>query len=358
MRLAPQAELSIMSHLAVIPVADITDTGALGVVYLKRLWSLWSSYRSSPPQDQVRDWQASHVLFSGLGLGQEEAIRHAAGARPSFAEFEAWILERCGGSVDPQVVARLNATLTGAPPPEDIRRQLAAIDAMEPVLSADDLAHWHEHGWVVLHDAITPEACHASAAAIWQAQGMSPDHPEGWGNLGPLQQCVFVQLFRHPALDANRRSARIHKAYSQLWGTSDLWVSTDRVGFNPPESSGLPFQGPGIHWDVSLVQPIPLGIQGLIYLTDTAADQGAFALVPGMHRTIGDWLATLPAGVNPNHHAARTLTMTPIAGRAGDMVLWHHALPHGPTPNRSDKPRLVHYLTMFPADFGFQAEWL
>ncbi|MGE5476238.1 MAG: phytanoyl-CoA dioxygenase family protein, partial [Bacteroidales bacterium] len=139
---------------------------------------------------------------------------------------------------------------------------------------------------------------------------------------------------------------------------ADLWASTDRVGFNPPERTDRPFPGPGIHWDVSLVQPVPLGIQGIIYLTDTRADQGAFALVPGMHRTIGEWVAALPPGTNPNHHAAKTLTMTPIAGRAGDMILWHHALPHGPTPNHSDRPRLVQYLKLFPADFGHHPEWL
>lgn len=346
-----------MSHMAVVPIADIADTGALGVVYLKRLWSLWASQRASPPEDTVRDWRASHVLFSGLGVGLEETLRYVGTQVPSFAAFEAWILDRNGGTIDPAAVARLNAALTGAAAPAETQRYLDTVESAAPVLSDDDLVHWAEHGWVVLRDAIGPDACRATAEVVWQAQGMAPDRPEDWG-LGPLQQCVFVQMFRHPALDANRRSARIHKAFAQLWGTADLWATTDRIGFNPPESCGVPFQGPGIHWDVSLVQPIPLGIQGLIYLTDTAADQGAFALVPGMHRTIGDWLATVPAGVNPRHHAAETLTMTPIAGRAGDMILWHHALPHGPTPNRSDKPRLVQYLTMQPADFGYQAEWL
>lgn len=346
-----------MSHVTVVPIADIAETGALGVVYLKRLWSLWITGRKSPSDNVVRDWRATQVLFSGLGLGVEETLRHLAARAPSFADFESWIAERNGGAIDPQVVARLNAALSGRPAPAEVRQHLDAVEAAAPVLSDDDLAHWHEHGWVILRDALGPEQCRASAEAIWQVQGMAPDRPEGWG-LGPLQQCVFVQLFRHPTLDANRRSPRIHKAFSQLWGTADLWPSTDRVGFNPPESCGVPFQGPGIHWDVSLVQPIALGVQGLIYLTDTAADQGAFALVPGMHRDIGHWLATLPPGVNPNHHAAHTLTMTPIAGRAGDMILWHHALPHGPTPNRSNKPRLVQYLKMFPADFGYQPEWL
>lgn len=340
-----------------IAIADIMDMGRLGVPHLKRLWSLWMNHRSGLADERVRDWRATHVLFSGLGLGLEEALRHVGTTRPSFDAFEHWVLERNGGAIDAAILDRLRAALVGAPPPPRALADIAAIEQAPPVLSVDDLDHWHRQGWVVLHDAISPAACRATAQAIWDVQEMEPDDPAGWGS-GPRQQCVFVQLFRHPALDANRRSDRIRKAFAQLWGTADLWVTTDRVGFNPPVRPDLPFPGPGIHWDVSLIQPIPLGIQGLIYLTDTAADQGAFALVPGMHLTIGAWVAALPPGVNPNHHAAASLTMTPIAGRAGDLILWHHALPHGPTPNRSDRPRLVQYLKMFPADFGWQPRWL
>jgi hypothetical protein len=344
--------------MTAFPIAGKMEVGALGVVYLKRLWSFWVSGRQWAPEDKVSHWRAMNVLFSGLGLGVEETLRHLGKTQPGFEAFEAWVLERNGGSIDPAVIARMNAALTGAAPPAEAVVHMQAIEQAPPVLSADDLAHWAEHGWVVLHDAISPQACQATAQAVWDAQGMSPDDPAGWNGVGPKQQCVFVQLFRHPVLDANRRSARIHKVFAQLWGTADLWVSTDRVGFNPPVTPQRPFPGPGIHWDVSLVQPIPLGIQGLIYLTDTAADQGAFALVPGMHRTIGPWLDAVPPGETPHTHAARTLEMTPIAGRAGDMILWHHALPHGPTPNTTDQPRLVHYMKMFPADFGYQPDWL
>ncbi|MBC7905192.1 MAG: phytanoyl-CoA dioxygenase family protein [Rhodospirillaceae bacterium] len=345
-------------HMTAIPIADKMEVGALGVVYLKRLWSFWVSGLQCASEDRISHWRAMKVLFSGLGLGVEDTLGHVGQTHPSFEAFEAWVLSRNGGTMDPKVVARINAALIGAAPPAEAMAHAQAIEQAPPVLSGEDLAHWAEHGWVVLHDAISPDACRVTAQAVWNVQRMSPANPAGWERMGPNQQCVFVQLFRHPALDANRRSARIHKAFAQLWGIADLWVTTDRVGFNPPVTQQCPFPGPGIHWDVSLVQPIPLGIQGLIYLTDTAADQGAFALVPGMHRTIGPWLDSVPPGVSPHVHAAKTLEMTPIAGRAGDMILWHHALPHGPTPNTSDQPRLVQYMKMFPADFGYQPDWL
>lgn len=339
-------------------LADKFETGALGVVWLKRLWSYWRNGASDQNAEPAETWRASHVIMSALGLGQEPTLSYMFLTRPSFEEFENWIIANNGAPFDPRQIARVNAALTGAPPPAEAARWLAELEAAPPVLDAEDLDHWDRHGWVLLKNAITTQAAENSAQVVWQAQGMNPDQPQDWGRFGPRQQCVFVQMFRHPVLDANRRSARIHKAYAQLWGHGDLWASTDRIGFNAPISKSFPFPGPGIHWDVSLIQPIPLGIQGLIYLTDTQADQGAFALVPGMHRSIASWLDSVPAGISPRDHAAKTLTMTPIAGKAGDMVLWHHALAHGPTPNTAQQPRLVQYLTMFPADFGYIPEWL
>lgn len=345
-----------MTSVAAVSIAAIEDVGALGVVYLKRLWSHWVNTLPVPKDEIVQSWRATHVLCGGLGIGLEPTLTFVYRNAPSFEAFEQWILDQNAGLIDPVVVERINAALLGREPPEAVRRQLAEIDAMEPVLSAEDLEHWQREGWVRVSAAIPPEACAATAEAIWQVQGMDPDNPATWGK-GPLQQCVFVQMFRHPALDANRRSRRVHKALAQLWGHSDLWMTCDRVGFNPPERPGMPFPGPGMHWDVSLVPPVPFGVQGILYLTDTPAEQGAFALVPGMHHTVEQWAAALPAGLNPNTVAAQTMAMTPIAGRAGDLILWHHALPHGPTPNHGTRPRLVHYMTMFPADFGYNPEW-
>lgn len=339
-------------------LADFTEVGALGVVGLKRIWSRMLSGIGPAGEEAAREWRAVHVLCSGLGVGLEELYRHLGTVRPSFAAFEDWILQQNGGSVDHAVVERINAALAGLPPSAGARALAAEIDAMAPVLDAADLAHWEEHGWVILHDSISAEACRATAQAVWDELGKSPDDPASWEKPADRQQCVFIQLFRHPALDANRRSRRIHKAFAQLWGGADLWVTTDRVGFNPPVTPRCGFPGPGIHWDVSLVRPVPLGIQGLIYLTDTTADQGALGVVPGMHRTLDAWIDSLPPDASPRIHAEQHLTLTPIAGRAGDLVLWHQALPHGPTPNRADRPRLVHYLTMFPSDFPWTPVWL
>ena len=168
----------------------------------------------------------------------------------------------------------------------------------------------------------------------------------------------MVRMFQNQAFEANRRSIRVHKAYAQLWGTADLWVTTDRGGFNAPERPGSMFPGPDLHWDISLARPLGFATQGILYLTDTDAEQGAFTCVPGFHRRIDDWLDSLPKGADPRRQDLHALGSRPIPGRAGDLIIWHDALPHGSRPNRSDRPRVVQYIAMYPFAPVLAAEWV
>jgi ectoine hydroxylase-related dioxygenase (phytanoyl-CoA dioxygenase family) len=149
-------------------------------------------------------------------------------------------------------------------------------------------------------------------------------------------------------LEAVRRSPRIHKAYAQLWGTADLLVTTDRCGFNPPERGAWAFPGPHLHWDVPAVPPVAFGTQGLVYLTDTAVNGGAFVCAAGFHRRIDDWLASDPARQHVNPPRDEQLVGRPVPGRAGDLIIWHQALPHGSSPNRNTSPRIVEYVNLLP----------
>jgi hypothetical protein len=336
-------------------LADCTDTGALGVFQLKRLWSRHLIAREGRRSDAAAEGHRDMLVIHALGLGLEPTMQFLFRQGPSFEEFERWIVATAGAP-EPAQVARINAAVAGTEPPEETRRRLAAIAAAPPVLSAADLAFWEEHGYVILHDAISAEECTASARTIWEHLGMRPDDPDNW--YSESTHGIMVQLFRHPVLDANRRSPRIRRAFAQLWGTPDLWMSTDRVGFNPPERPEWKFPGPDLHWDVSLSPPMRFGTQGILYLTDTPAEQGAFTCVPGFHRRLSAWLASLPPGANPRQEDLHALGSQPIAGRAGDLVIWHQALPHGSRPNRGTLPRMVHYLNMYPAGIEEVPVWV
>jgi len=337
---------------------DLHSTATLGVPHLERLWNrarLRRQGKASPMS--AKEIMHDNVTLAGLGLGVEEAMGYLFHANPGFAEFEQWVLAVNGGMIAPEKIERINAAIRGAGPAPAQRKVILDIESAPPALSAADLAFWDEEGYVIVRGAISREASREAEQLLWNHLKMNRDEPDTWYQ--PREgKGIMVQLFHHPVLQRNRESPRIHKAFAQLWGTADLWVTTDRMSFNPPERTGRTFQGPRLHWDTSLLPPIPLGLQALLYLTDTSADQGAFTCVPGFHRRIESWLKSLPPGANPREQNLEALGPKPIAAEAGDLIIWHQALPHGSSPNRATQPRMVHYLAMFPAVAEPDREWL
>ncbi len=330
-------------------MADRAEKGALGIVHLKRMWSksMISRLGRAGIKPLARDLVADTVLLAGLRIGLRETLGHIMTAVPSFAEFEAWVLAKNGGSIEPGRVERLNGALNGSG-----TFSLESIQT-EPVLSAADLAFWDEHGYVVLKQAVSGEQSRAAVQAIFSFARMELARPDTW-----YTDNLWIQLAHHPSLWANRNSGRIHTAFAQLWRRQDLWMNVDVCGVNPPERPGHLFRGSPLHWDMTLSPPVRFGTQAILYLTDTTADQGAFSCVPGFHRRIEKWLQQLPPGADPRAHALSELRPIPIAGEAGDLIIWHHALPHGATPNRAQWPRVVQYLNMFPSQYEMNPKWI
>jgi len=131
----------------------------------------------------------------------------------------------------------------------------------------------------------------------------------------------------------------LHAIFSDIYGTAALYVTADRVHFKPPQHTAYPaWADPGdvhygLHWDVDTRRaswPVPYSVQGVVYLEDTYADQGALRVVKGFHTRLASWDATQPANrstLRPSAAAAAELLeqATPIAARAGSLVLWPRA---------------------------------
>ncbi|MDG2534831.1 phytanoyl-CoA dioxygenase family protein [Sphingomonas sp. HITSZ_GF] len=315
---------------------------------LRTYWERRLAHRSSPPGD----WIADKLLLDALGLGLEQVLEFLAAEAPGFEGFCRWIVATAG-LPDALTIARYHAALDSAPPPPETAAHLAMIDAMPDALDAGDIAHWGAQGYVILRSAITPEEVAAAATLLWQTVGADPADPSSW--YGPRTNGLMVQRFQHAALEPVRRSTRVHKAFAQLWGTSDLWVHIDRMSFNAPVHAHHAFAAPRLHWDVSLVQPIPFGTQAILYLADTDADQGALELVPGFHHGLAEWLETQgdadPRRVDLSDRAVH------VPGRAGDLIIWRQDLPHGASPNTAALPRLAQYVNFYAAKMAMQPVW-
>src|SRR5262249_11422473 len=98
---------------------------------------------------------------------------------------------------------------------------------------------------------------------------------------------------------------------------------------------------------------LPFWVQGVLYLADTDEEMGGFQCVPGFHKNLEAWIAEQPPDRNPRvpdlSRLPPGMKLTPIPGRAGDLVIWDRLLAHGNGRNRSNKPRLAQFIAMRPA---------
>ncbi|MDG9670268.1 phytanoyl-CoA dioxygenase family protein [Hahella sp. CR1] len=338
-----------------LPPAE--EVGELGVHRLKRLWYKTRLNKCGKLEERLRqeEWRTDVALMNLLGLGLDQCLGFLYGGQPTFSEFEHWVLRKNPSGLSKTRIRDINRVL-GDYQAGSCSQPLDAREILEGPLCGDapkflsesQVAFWRENGYLVVEDVLDKAQCQASVDVIYRFLQKSPDRPETWYNAHQGQQNIMVQLFRDPVLDANRSSEKMRQAFADIWGTESLQCSIDRAGFNPPETPQYQFFGTRLHWDVDFSRAPELRTQGLIYLTDVAENQGAFHCAPGFHRHMTNWMAQLPPGADPNQQDLSHLKLKYVAAPAGSLIIWHHYLPHGASPNRAATPRVVQYLNMTP----------
>ena len=218
------------------------------------------------------------------------------------------------------------------------------------VLSPNDLAFFKANGYVVVRQAVPINQCQAVIDTMFAFLEMNPNEPDDWYRL-PLTPGGMLELYQHQTLWNNRQTPKIHAAFADIFANEKLWVSFDRVNFKPPRRADHPeYDHKGfIHWDADTSKPVPFGVQGVLYLTDTTEAMGGFQCIPELYRDFDEWVKTQPVSRNPRAPDYTGYPVTPIPGKAGDLVIWNRMLPHGNGHNVSDAPRFAQFITMYPA---------
>ena len=227
-----------------------------------------------------------------------------------------------------------------------------------PLLTPEDHRHFEENGYVVIRNVVPQENLDAVINALWKYLGMDPNDPEDWYR-PPLKPGGMVEIYQHQALWDNRQHPNVHQAFAELLGTERLWVTIDRANFKPPAHPDHPeynFKG-FTHWDTDTsVRPLPQRrVQGVLYLADTAENQGGFQCVPEIYRNLEAYLERQPADRNPNVPDLTGYEVKPIPGQAGDLLIWNVLLPHGNGHNTSDRPRFAQFISMRPERYDDEA---
>ncbi|MGD8415808.1 MAG: phytanoyl-CoA dioxygenase family protein [Pseudomonadales bacterium] len=217
------------------------------------------------------------------------------------------------------------------------------------MISQADKRRFEEQGYLLVENVVPDSLCARVRAAICEFLEMSEEDPASW----PAEQSKghgIVPIHHPQALWNVRQHPAVHRAFADLHGQDALWVTFDRVSFKTRDRNVItPGPADPIHWDGHPGRHARRSLQGLVYLTDTSADQGAFCCAPDLYRRLTDYLAEHPEHAETRRPEVPADQIHPVPGPAGSLVIWDRRMPHSSTFNLTDRPRWVQYVAMDPA---------
>ena len=232
-------------------------------------------------------------------------------------------------------------------------------------LTQDQIAEFHENGYLVLRDALTAEQVGALNADIAQWVEESRKHAQAYGEImdgrprfdvepghsaeSPALRRVSSPIEISDACLEVMRDNRALDAVAQIFGPN--------IQFNNAKiNSKLPGTKTVVkyHQDF-LFEPHSNDdlMTVLLFLDDVTLENGPLEVVPGTHRgpLYEHWHGGVFTGAVTSEIEAE---MRPHAvhciGQAGSACLMHTRLVHGSTANHSDRPRTLYIVTYCAED--------
>lgn len=138
----------------IVPLISSGVSGPLGVLHLPRLWSkviLGAKGKLADGYDQC-GMGYDQMVLDGLGLDRDATIKYLSDNIPTYPEFEKWILEQKGGSLDAGAVAKLNSAIQGYHHTDETRKEIldeAGISDDGTILDAVNLNNLDD--WTAFH---------------------------------------------------------------------------------------------------------------------------------------------------------------------------------------------------------------
>ena len=135
-----------------IPTISSGVAGPLGVLHLPRFWSKVLMDAKGVLHD---DYPAcgmgfDQMVLDGLGLEREETLAYLSENTPSYPEFEKWILDKKGGSLDKGAVDELNAAIAGYNHDDETRTSILGASGIGDdgsildAVNLNNLDDWYE----------------------------------------------------------------------------------------------------------------------------------------------------------------------------------------------------------------------
>ena len=117
---------------AIIPLISSAVAGPLGVLHLPRFWlklSLESRGKLAPGYPGCGKGYDQMVL-DALGLKKEAVAGFIKNHRPTYPQFEAWIIQQPGARLDKLTIDKLNSSIRGYIHDDPIRKAILSANGI------------------------------------------------------------------------------------------------------------------------------------------------------------------------------------------------------------------------------------
>jgi hypothetical protein len=232
----------------------------------------------------------------------------------------------------------------------------------ETVLTKEQVARFHQDGYLLVEGVLTPEETgryRRAALDLLPADLSLPAHWHAYhGRIKPMRSrdddCLDT-----PELIPLMGNERLYRVMVQLFGTHRLRAFDGSIGITL-RNDGLKgeVRSQDLHIDASvppdadfLFTPEEVQLGGCYYLTDVAPGGGGIHVVPRGHRILEEEVRAARAAGEYGHalrdlwkRRIRQLESVEVTGPAGSFALLHHLMPHGASHNRLPTTRVAQFM--------------
>ena len=135
-----------------VPLIGSSEAGPLGAMHLPRLWLKVSLATAGALNDEYDECGAGfdQMVLDGLGVDRDAALDFLRSSKPSYPEFEQWVVDQNGGSIDQSVIDASNAAIAGYEHGDDIVAAISegagtnADHAIKDAVTLNALEDWSD----------------------------------------------------------------------------------------------------------------------------------------------------------------------------------------------------------------------
>lgn len=142
----------------IIPSISSDLAGPLGAIHLPRLWlKLLLSAKGKLAEGYAECGTGfDQMVLDGLKVKRDAAVNYVKTELPTYAQFEAWVLDQRGGSIPAREIEASNTAIRAYHHDDDTRAEIldaAGIDDDDTILDAVNLNNLDD--WTALHESLT-----------------------------------------------------------------------------------------------------------------------------------------------------------------------------------------------------------